>query len=463
MELGVRGPAPAVRAESPPARRAPRTAAGALRVALGSRSVIRRTGSSSRAGDARHGRGRRGAAAALHRGRPPVARRGVRPSAGFVARRLLAEPMALVFAVREPGDPHQLAGLPELLVRRAPGRPMRAPCSTTAVPGRIDERVRDRSARRRQPARPPRTAARHDRGPTRLRLRLPVSRRAVQQLEERVPTPVSTRSPPTPAGYLQLAAAVPVGEPLLLWRAAAPLVLHRSRRRRRGGRPARDRPQIRFRHPLRASAAYRSATPPNAPTARGARRGDRRRAPTRPARVAPRPGRVRTGPTGRRPAGALGRPRRRARRCRRGRSFLERAATLTPDPAERVRRLLAAARAKRDAGALEAALRLLTAAEAGPLSAAQAAEVEHMRGQIAFDQRRIADAARLLGGAAKRWSRWTPRMPGPRTLRRSARPSGCTAARAWWWRPPKRPAPHRPRPATPAPWTSSSTPSRTAH
>ena len=62
----------------------------------------------------------------------------------------------------------------------------------------------------------------------------------------------------------------------------------------------------------------------------------------------------------------------------------------------RAQRLLAAARAKRDAGALDAALGLLVAAEAGPLDALQAAEVERLRGQIAFDQGRGSDAARLL-------------------------------------------------------------------
>jgi DNA-binding CsgD family transcriptional regulator len=83
-------------------------------------------------------------------------------------------------------------------------------------------------------------------------------------------------------------------------------------------------------------------------------------------------------------------------------AFLESAATLTPDPSVRVRRLLAAARAQRDAGALEAALELLTAADAGPMSALQAAEVEHLRGRVAFDQRRVGDAARRLVGAARR-------------------------------------------------------------
>jgi DNA-binding CsgD family transcriptional regulator len=76
---------------------------------------------------------------------------------------------------------------------------------------------------------------------------------------------------------------------------------------------------------------------------------------------------------------------------------------LTPEPPRRSQRLLAAARAKSDAGALEAALALLVAVEAGPLDALRAAEVEHLRGQIAFDQRRGSDAARLFISAARRF------------------------------------------------------------
>jgi DNA-binding CsgD family transcriptional regulator len=84
-------------------------------------------------------------------------------------------------------------------------------------------------------------------------------------------------------------------------------------------------------------------------------------------------------------------------------AFLERAALLTPKRGRRAERLLAAARARRDAGELEAALGLLVAAEgqgSGPLDARQAAEVERLRGQIAADQRR-GDAARLLLRAAR--------------------------------------------------------------
>src|SRR5262249_10253017 len=83
-------------------------------------------------------------------------------------------------------------------------------------------------------------------------------------------------------------------------------------------------------------------------------------------------------------------------------AFLERAALLTPEPARRARRFLAAARAKRDAGATDAAPGLLVMAEAGPRDDLRMAEVERLRGQIAFDQRRCQEAVQLLLDAARR-------------------------------------------------------------
>src|SRR4051794_39208208 len=62
---------------------------------------------------------------------------------GFVARRLLAESVALVFAVRESADERELAGLPELHVDGLPDDDARA-LLETVIPGRLDERVRDR-------------------------------------------------------------------------------------------------------------------------------------------------------------------------------------------------------------------------------------------------------------------------------------------------------------------------------
>jgi DNA-binding CsgD family transcriptional regulator len=84
-------------------------------------------------------------------------------------------------------------------------------------------------------------------------------------------------------------------------------------------------------------------------------------------------------------------------------AFHQRAAELTPEPARRAERLLAAAGAKRDAGSLDEALGLLLAVEAGPRDARLSAEVERLRGQIAFDQRRYGDAAPLLLEAARRF------------------------------------------------------------
>jgi DNA-binding CsgD family transcriptional regulator len=75
---------------------------------------------------------------------------------------------------------------------------------------------------------------------------------------------------------------------------------------------------------------------------------------------------------------------------------------LTLEPHRRAQRLLAAARAKCDAGALDASLGLLVAVEAGPRDPLRIAEAEHLRGQIALVQRRGDDAARLLLSAAKR-------------------------------------------------------------
>ena len=91
-------------------------------------------------------------------------------------------------------------------------------------------------------------------------------------------------------------------------------------------------------------------------------------------------------------------------------AFLERAALLTSDVALRADRTLAAAAAKRDAGDLDAALRLLPAVQAEAPSDMRRALTELLRGQIAFDQRHGADAARLLRGAAAQLESLDPRL-----------------------------------------------------
>jgi DNA-binding CsgD family transcriptional regulator len=321
---------------------------------------------------------------------------------GFVGRRLLAEPVAFVFAVREPSGERELTGLPELWLRGLDDADARA-LVETAVPGRIDAAVRDR------------LIAESGGNPLAL-LELPRAMSAAE-LAGGFALPASGDGsvehafrrrldalPDDTRRLLQLAAADPAVEPLLLWRAAERLGIDRD-----AATPAVDAglvqigTQVRFRHPLVRSAAYRSASPGerHALHAALAEATDPERHPDRRAwhraQAAVGPDEAVAAELERSAASAQARSGVAA-----AAALLESAATLTPEPADRACRLLAAARAKRDAGALDAALELLGAVEAGPISAWQAAEVEHLRGDVAFDQRRVGDATALLVSAARR-------------------------------------------------------------
>ena len=85
-----------------------------------------------------------------------------------------------------------------------------------------------------------------------------------------------------------------------------------------------------------------------------------------------------------------------------GAAFLERAAELTPDSKRRAQRALAAAQGKHQAGAPDAALRLLAVAEAGPLDELEQARAQLLHAQITFAATRGRDAPPLLLAAAKR-------------------------------------------------------------
>ncbi|WP_037501258.1 helix-turn-helix transcriptional regulator [Solirubrobacter soli] len=302
----------------------------------------------------------------------------------FVAARALAEPLALVFAVREE---RVLGGLPELSVRGLADADAHA-LLQSVVPGPIDAGVRERIV-----------AEAHG-NPLAL-LELPRWMSADGGFA--VPAPIDVedgyrrRIEALSAGsrtLLQLAAADPEADASLVRRAAEQL-----------GIAADFDPdlvevgaQIRFRHPLLRAAAYRSASADERCTLHAALAAVTEAADRRAwhrAKASPGPDEAVAAELERSAADAQARGGVAA-----AAAFLARAATLTPDPAERSRRLLAAAHAKRDAGALDEALRLIGAA--GPLSALQAAEAEHLRGRIAFDDRRAGDAARLLLDAATR-------------------------------------------------------------
>jgi DNA-binding CsgD family transcriptional regulator len=201
-----------------------------------------------------------------------------------------------------------------------------------------------------------------------------------------------------------LAAAEPTGDATLFWRAAHKLGIERS-----ALGPAEDARlveigmRVRFRHPLVRSAAYRAA---DASERRAVHRAlaevtDPDADPDRRAWHRAHAALV----VDEAVAGELERSADRAQ-ARGGvaaaAAFLARAAQLTPDPAERGRRLLAAAQAAFAAAAADAALELLAVAELAPLDELQRAGLERLRAQIAFNRTRGRDAPALLLDAARR-------------------------------------------------------------
>jgi DNA-binding CsgD family transcriptional regulator len=91
-------------------------------------------------------------------------------------------------------------------------------------------------------------------------------------------------------------------------------------------------------------------------------------------------------------------------------AFLERSAALTLDPARRAGRALAAAQAKYQAGAFDAALGLLATAEAGPPDELRRARADLLRGQVAFSSSHGSDAPPLLLKAARQFDPLDPQL-----------------------------------------------------
>jgi DNA-binding CsgD family transcriptional regulator len=320
----------------------------------------------------------------------------------FVARRLLAEPIALVFATREPGE--EFRGLPELLVgglREGDARELLG----SVIGGPLDERVRERIVA-------------ETRGNPLALLELPrgvPGLPGLPGLPGRIEDSFRGRLEVLPAATRQLllvAAAEPTGEPGLVWRAAERLGIGAG-----ALAPAADAgllvigERVMFRHPLVRSAVYGAASPADRRAAHQALadatdpRADPDRRAWHRAQASPGPDEE--------VAAELERSAGRAQARGGGAAaaaLLERSAALTLDPARRARRALAAAQAEYRAGAFDAALRLLATAEAGPPDEFRRARADLLRGLIAFASSRGSDAPPLLLKAARQFEPLDPRL-----------------------------------------------------
>jgi DNA-binding CsgD family transcriptional regulator len=328
-----------------------------------------------------------------------------RPSAlalAFVARRLTAKRIAIVFATREMGD--TLERLPELHVEALGHGDARA-LLASVLQAPLDEAVMDRLVA-------------ESRGNPLALLELPAGKTPAElaggfglpaglPLHTRIEESFARRLERLPAEsrrLLLVAAADGTGDPTLVWRAAGALgipatavdAVHAERLVELGTRLA-------FRHPLVRSAVYRSADPAERRDAHHAL-ADATDPERDPDRRAWHRAEATVGPDDE-VAAELERSADRAR-ARGGfaatAAFLARASVLSSDPTVHVRRALAAAEAKHQAGAFDEALALLATAETGPLDQLQRANVDALRARIAFAANRGSEAPAQLLTAARR-------------------------------------------------------------
>ena len=323
---------------------------------------------------------------------------------GFVARRLVAESVAIVFVIREPSSSREFEGLPDLTLGGLEEEDARA-LLARATPGRLDDQVRDRIVA-------------ETRGNPLALLELPRSMSAAElaggfELPSAADLPGHLEDhylrrvgelPEATQRLMLLAAADPVGDATLVRGAARGLEIETT-----DLAPAVDADllemgtRVRFRHPLVRSAVYRAAS-----------LDDRRHVHEALAEVSDTEldadrrawhrALAATGPD-EDVAAELEHSAARAQTrggMAAGAAFLERAATLTIDPAHRARRALAAAQASLHAGAFDAAARVLATAEDGVLDELQRARVELLGGQIASASGAGGEAPGQLLKAANR-------------------------------------------------------------
>jgi DNA-binding CsgD family transcriptional regulator len=313
-----------------------------------------------------------------------------------------AESVGLVFAAREPSS--GIGGLPDLVVERL-GEADAGALLDAALTGPLDTRVRDQILAETQGN--PLALLELPRGLTPQELAggfgLPSAMRLSGGIEENFRRRLDVL-PESSRHLVLVAAAEPIGDPALVWGAAARLGIGAE-----ASAPAiaaglvEFGMRVRFRHPLVRSVVYGSALPQERQLVHAALAAvtDPRHDPDRRAwHLA----NAALGPDEDVAAElelSAGRARARGGVAAAA-AFLERATMLTLDPTRRTERALAAASAKIKAGAFGAARDLLSIAEAGPLSDFQQARIELMGAELAFLTDRGSEAPPLLLKAARR-------------------------------------------------------------
>jgi DNA-binding CsgD family transcriptional regulator len=319
---------------------------------------------------------------------------------GFVARRLLAEPVALLFAARETTD--AFADLPELVIEGLDDAEARK-LLASVIPGRLDDRVADQLVAEAHGN--PLALLELPRGLSPAQLAGGFGLPAALSLQGRIEQSFLGRLEALPEDtqrLLLVAAADPLGDPALLTRAAGRLGITDSAREpaESAGLVELD-GRVRFRHPLVRSAVYRAASAEQRRRAHQAL-AEATDAETDPDRRAWHLAEATAGPD-EDVAAELERAAARAQ-ARGGvaaaAAFLQRAAALTPEPRRSAQRAFAAAQTSYEAGALDEALALLATAETGGVDDLQRARVDLLRAQIAFAVQRGGDAPTLLLEAA---------------------------------------------------------------
>ncbi|MFF0084863.1 AAA family ATPase [Streptomyces canus] len=326
----------------------------------------------------------------------------------FVARRLLAESIVLVFAVREPTTSHTLGSLPELSLTGLTERDSRT-LLDSVVTSPLDERVRDRIVAESRGN--PLALLELPRGLTAAEMAGGFERPDAWPLSSQIEQGFLLRVQALPSEtrrLLFIAAAEPLGDVTLLRRAAGYIGIDADTAVSHAG--AADLitlgTRVRFRHPLVRSAAYRAADPSERREVHKAL-ADATDARLDPDRRAWHLAEAASGPD-ETVAAELERSAGRAH-ARGGiaeaAAFLQRATALTRNPARRAQRAVDAAQAKLHAGAFEPAATLLATAAAGPLDELGRARIEVLRAGIAFAQNRGGEAPQLLLAAAHRFGR----------------------------------------------------------